>query len=80
MIQPGTISQGRELAEQRWNAMFPFSLDPSTWAQLLIDYRPAEVLQGIKMMRSTHDTRPERAEQIYAHFLRVLDTIATSRR
>lgn len=76
MIQQGTVTQARTLAEQRWKTQFPFDLDPSTWDELFAQFRPAEVLHGITMMRGTRDTRPEK---VYIRFQQMLDRIAAQR-
>jgi hypothetical protein len=75
MIQPGTVAQARILAEERWNARFPFSLDPTTWDAIFQQYRPGEILQGIRKMQDTRDTRPEK---VYLRFTHLLTQIAQS--
>jgi hypothetical protein len=76
MIQQGTISQARALAEQRWAGQFSFDLAPETWDVLFEEFRPAEVITAIAKMKGTFDQRPER---VYARFLQMLDGIASQR-
>lgn len=70
MIQPGTISQARKLAEERFSEIFPFDLDSSTWDALFAQHRPGVILEAVKRMRGTVDHRPER---VYARLLTMIE-------
>jgi hypothetical protein len=70
MIQPGTISQARTLAEKRFAELFPFDLDASTWDDLFARHRPGVILEAVKRMADTRDHRPDK---IYARLLVLIE-------
>jgi hypothetical protein len=75
-MMPGTVTQARDLAQQRWAQLHTFDLEESQWDEFFRTNHVCDVLEAIALTKKTHSKDPA---VIYSHFERMMAHLTKKR-